>query len=259
LPFAKARYIPGTVSNIRPSDPNVSEFLVVWEDVEYGAYASILDVFAKHRVKIVLSQSFREEKSGSMVAILYGDTTEGDASSDEIKRELKSLKHVNDVDFISGRQTLFENFLFPQVSRGNRWMLLRIRTLASIEESISRQLGTPGNALMFSEGLATATEGQTYPGGVLATSSRDELLRNTCEGLRACGWGIFSIKVIPGGYEAKIEDPPVFEGAKQPGRFLCGVVAGIIQNAHGTELKVDESWIDPRSGTAFIRLSPLKS
>jgi hypothetical protein len=259
VPFTKPRYLPGTVSNIRPPDSNVTEFLVVWEDLDDGAYATILGVFANHRVKVLLSHSFREEKSGNMVAILYGDTSKSDASSDEIKRELKSLKHVNDADFISGRQTLFENFLFPQVSRGNRWMLLRVRTLASIEESISRQLGTPGNALMFSEGLATATEGQTYPGGVLATSNRDELLRNTCEGLRACGWGIFSIKVIPGGYEAKIEDPPVFEGAKQPGRFLCGVVAGIIQNAHGTELKIDESWIDPRSGTAFIRLSPSKS
>jgi hypothetical protein len=259
LSSAKPRYIPGTVSNIRPPDPNVTEFLVVWEDSDYGAYAAILSLFAKHRVKILLTQSFREEKSGNMVGILYGDTSKSDASSDEIKRELKSLEQVNEVNSISGRETLFENFLFPQVSRGNRWLLLRIRTLASIEESISRQLGSPGNALMFSEGLATATEGQTYPGGVLATSNRDELLRNTCEGLRACGWGIFSIKAIPGGYEAKIDDPPVFEGAKQPGRFLCGLVAGIIQNAHGTELKVEESWIDPRTGTAFIRLSASKS
>ena len=259
MPSTRPRYIPGTVSNIRPPEPNVTEFLVVWDDSDYGAYGAILGVFAKHRVKIILSQSFREEKSGNMVGILYGDISKGDASSDEIKRELKSLKNVSDVDSISGRETLFENFLFPQVSRGNRWLLLRIRTLASIEESISRQLGTPGSALMFSEGLATATEGQTYPGGVLSTSNRDDLLRNTCEGLRACGWGIFSIKVIPGGYEAKIEDPPVFEGAKQPGRFLCGLVAGIIQNAHGIELKVDESWIDPRSGTAFIRLSTSKS
>lgn len=243
-----------------PPGPNTYEFLVTWADSDFNNYPVILGTFTKHKANLLVTQSQLDDESNLKTALVYCDLGQADISAADLQKEIKKLGPVATVEWVSTQEVMFEKFYFPVVSRGNRWLIMRIRTLVNIEKEICEQLGTAGSALMFTEGVATGYEGSSYPGGVLSKSEKGKLLRNTADGLRACGWGLFDFKQQVGDrFDVTVEHPPLAEGASEPGRFLCGLVAGVLKSATGIDFKVDKSSIDSRTGRAEIRLSPVGS
>jgi len=252
------KYIPWNLTVAIKPGPGIYEFLVTWRDTELDTYPLVLGVFTRHKVKLLLTHNQVDEESKSMVAIVYCDISQADLSVQALKREIEILKPVNRVEFVSTQEEMFEKYLFPVVSRGNRWLIMRIRTLLNIENAVRDELGSGGAALMFREGIATGFEGSSYPGGVLAQSERGTLLRNTSDGLRACGWGVFDFKSVGEQYEVTIDDPPLMEGVVDSSRFICGLVAGVLKSASGFDFKVDKTSLDPKTGRVTIRLSRVK-
>jgi hypothetical protein len=251
-------YIPHTLIVTVKPEPGTYEFLVTWKDTERDAYPLILGVFTRHMVRLLLTHTQPDEDSKSMVAVVYCDITRADISVQSLKDELEILKPVSRVEFVSTHEAMFEKYLFPIVSRGNRWLIMRVRTLLNIENSIREKLGTGGSSLMFEEGVATGFEGSSYPGGVLSQSEKGELLRNTSDGLRACGWGVFDFKSVDDGFMVTIDDPPLLEGVPEPSRFICGLAAGVLKSAYISDFKVDDISFDPKTGRVTMRLSEIK-
>lgn len=250
---AKRRYYPRNLAVAATPGKDNYEYLVVW-DHEIPSLPKILEVFSRHRAKVILAHSQFEEKSGNVIGTFFYDLAEADEDAEGIRKEIKKLSSVRDAEVASTEHLLFDKFLFPVTVWGlHRVLVMRLTPLLNIESRLKRDLGSAGLAIMFREGEGYATETCNQYREVLGSVSREALLENIVDGVRATGWGIFDFKTTKEGYEVIVEDAPVLEGMTEPSRFLCGIVGGVIESVYGIKVKVVESDIDVKSGEARMK------
>ncbi len=253
----KRKYYPRNLAVASTPGENIFEFLVVW-DHELPSLPRILEVFSKHKAKVILAHSQVEESTGKVVGTFFYDLSLADRDADGIRKEIKGLSFVRDVEVASTEHSLFDKFLFPITVWGrHRVLVMRLTPLLNIESRLKRELGSAGLAIMFREGEGYATETCNQYRQVLGTVSQESLLENISDGLRATGWGVFDFKTTKQGYDVTVDDAPTIEGTTEPSRFLCGVIAGIVESVYAIKVKVGESAVDPKSGRASVRLSKI--
>jgi hypothetical protein len=132
---------------------------------------------------------------------------------------------------------------------------MRLDPLLNIENRLDQELGSAGSAIMFREGEGYAVETLNQYRQVLGSVSQESLLDNVKDGLRATGWGIFDFKTTKDGYEVAVQEAPLIKGMPEPSRFLCGIIAGIVESVYAVKVKVDQSTVDSKSGRVLVRLS----
>jgi len=249
----KPRYFPRNLGVSSPPGVNVHEFLVVWNH-ELGSLAKILQVFSTHKVKVILTHSQLEE--GTVVGTYFCDMTKADQTVEGVRKAIKELNFVRSADAASAEQSLFDKFLFPVTVWGReRVIVMRMSPLLNIEKRLAQELGSAGSAIMFREGEGYAAETIGQYRTALGNVSTDLLMENVVDGLRATGWGLFEFKESKDGYEVTVRDAPMFADTSEPSRFLCGVIAGILETALSVRMKIVESTVEPKSGRVFVRLS----
>ena len=251
----RPRYFPRNVGVSSPPGENVHEFLVVWNH-ELGSLAKILQVFSTHKAKVIVTHSQLDDATGMVVGTCYCDMTRADQTVEGMRKEIKALGFVQSVDSASAKQSLFDKFFFPVTVWGrDRVIIMRMEPLLNIERRLAEELGSAGSAIMFREGEGYATETIGQYRKVLRNASAETLLENVKDGLRATGWGLFEFKESKEGYEVTVHEAPRFAGTTEPSRFLCGVIAGILESLLSVRMKIVESTVDPKSGRVFVRLS----
>ncbi len=251
----KPRYFPRNVGVSSPPGENVQEFLVVWNH-ELGSLAKILQVFSTHKAKVIVTHSQLDEATGTVVATCYCDMTRADLTVEGIRKEIKGLGFVQQVDSASANQSLFDKFLFPVTVWGrDRVIIIRLDPLLNIERRLAEELGSAGSAIMFREGESYATETLVQYRKALGNVSAQVLLENVVDGLRATGWGLFEFKESKDGYDVTVHEAPRFQGKTEPSRFLCGIIAGILESVLSVRMKIVESTVDPKSGMVSVKLS----
>jgi hypothetical protein len=249
----KRRYYPRNLAVASTRGKDVYEFLVVWNH-EIPSLPRILEVFSKHKAKVLLAHSQVEEKTGSVIGTFFYDLAEADEDAEGIRKEIKKLSFVRDAEVASTENSLFDKFLFPVTVWGQqRVLVMRLNPLLNIESRLKRDLGSAGLAIMFREGEGYATETVAQYREVLGSVTRESLLENIIDGLRATGWGIFEFRTTKEGYEVIVQEAPVIEGMTEPSRFVCGIVGGVIESVYGIKVKVVESDIDRKSGEARMK------
>jgi hypothetical protein len=257
MPSAKPAYLPRNLPLSHGRGYKMYEFLVVWRH-EFDSLTRILDVFAKNKAKVVLAHSQLDEYTSADVGTFHCDLAPADKSADEIKREIEGLAFVQRVDVASLEHSLFDKFLFPVLIMGRRVLVMRLEPLLGIEKSLTQELGSAGGTIMFREGESYASETIAQYRVALGKVTDEDLMANVIDGLRATGWGVFDFRTKPAGYEVTVDGAMETE-ASLPSRFLCGIIAGILETVYGGRLKVDESTVDSRSGRVVVRLSSVSS
>ena len=251
----KPRYFPRNVGVSSPPGENVHEFLVVWNH-ELGSMAKILQTFSTHKAKVIVTHSQLDQATGTGVATCYCDMTQADQTVEGLRKAIKGLSFVQSVDAASANQSLFDKFFFPVTVWGrDRVIIMRLDPLLNIERRLAEELGSAGSAIMFREGESYATETIGQYRNVLGNVSTDVLLENVVDGLRATGWGLFEFKESKDGYEVTVRDAPMLASTTEPSRFLCGIIAGILESVLSVGMKIAESTVEPKSGRVFVRLS----
>lgn len=255
LGFYQMRYFTRNIGVASPPGENVHEFLVVWKH-EFGALPRILEVFSTHKAKVLLTHSQLDEATNAVVGTYYCDLTQADTSVDALRKAIKGLSFVQDVESASAELSLFDKFLFPVTVWGrDRVIVMRLDPLLNIEKRLTQELGSAGGAIMFREGEGYASETMDQYRKALPEVSVETLLENVRDGLRATGWGLFEFKQSKDGYEVTVEDAPMLVGTSEPSRFLCGIIVGILESAMSVKMKVVESRVETKSGRVFVRLS----
>jgi hypothetical protein len=251
----KANYFPRNVGVSPPPGENVHEFLVVWSD-ELGALEKILQVFSAHKVKVIVTHSQPDEAAGTVIGTCYCEMPKGGQTVEALRKAIKALGFVRSVDSASAERSLFDKFFFPVTVWGReRVIIMRMDPLLNIEKRLAQELGSAGSAIMFREGEGYATETVGQYRKALGSASVDTLLDNVKDGLRATGWGLFEFKESKEGYDVTVRDAPRLRDAVEPSRFLCGVIAGILESVFSVRMKVVESTLDPNSARVFVRLT----
>ncbi len=251
----KARYLPRNLGLSSTPGDNACEFLVVWKH-ELGYLERILEVFTRHKAKVVLTHSQLMENASMVLGTYYCDMSRADQPADSILKEIESLAFVRSVDLANTQKSGFDKFLFPVTVWGrNRVLIMRLDPLLNIEKRLGQELGSAGSAIMFREGESYATETWNQYKSALGDATLETHFENVIDGLRATGWGIFEFRNSNGGYEVTVQDPPTLDGTAEPSRFLCGVIAGILESAHSTKVKVVESAVDRKNGKLTVKLS----
>lgn len=249
----KPRYFPRNLGVSSPPGDNIHEFLVVWNH-EFGSLAKILQVFSAHKVKVILTHSQLDD--GTVVGTYFCDMTKADQTVEGMQKAIKELSFVRSVDAASAESSLFDKFLFPVTVWGReRVIIMRLSPLLNIERRLVEELGSAGSAIMFREGEGYATETIAQYRAALGEVSTGVLLGNVVDGLRATGWGLFEFKESKDGYEVTVHDAPMLATTSEPSRFLCGIIAGILETVLSARMKVVESTVEPKSGRVFVRLS----
>jgi hypothetical protein len=250
----KPRYFSRNLGLASPPGDNVHEFLVVWNH-ELGSLAKVLQVFSAHKAKVIIAHSQLDEGTGMVVGTFYCDTTRADQTVEGMQKAIKELSFVRSVD-ASAESSLFDKFLFPVTVWGReRVIIMRLSPLLNIERRLAEELGSAGSAIMFREGEGYATETIAQYRAALGEVSAGVLLGNVIDGLRATGWGLFEFKETKDGYEVTVHDTPTMATTTEPSRFLCGIIAGILEAVLSVKMKVVESTIEAKSGRMFVRLS----
>ena len=251
----KPKYFPRNLAISYKPGFKVYEFLVVWKH-EFGSLVMILDVLSRHRVKVLLTHSQLDEDTGMAVGTYYCDLTQADQPVESLRKEIQGLDFVRSADYVSTEQAMFDKFLFPVTIWGrNRVLIIRLDPLLNIEKRLGQELGSAGGAIMFREGEGYATETLVQYRKVLGNVTEQALMENVKDGLRATGWGVFDFQTTKQGYEVTVQDAPLVDGGAQPSRFLCGIIAGILESVYATKVKVVDSTVDPASGKASVKLS----
>ncbi len=255
----KPRYFPRNVGVSAPPGENVHEFLVVWTH-ELGALEKILQVFSMHKVKVIVTNSQPDEATGTVIGTYYCEMAKGGQTVEAVRMAIKALSFVRSVDSASSEQSLFDKFFFPVTVWGReRVIIMRLDPLVNIEKSLAQELGSAGSAIMFREGESYATETIGQYRRVLGDVSTETLLENVKDGLRATGWGLFEFKESNDGYDVTVRDAPRFGGTTEPSRFLCGIIAGILESVFSVRMKIVGSTFDPKSASVFVRLTRITS
>ena len=182
--------------------------------------------------------------------------TKADQTVEGVRKAIKELSFVRSVDAASAESSLFDKFLFPVTVWGReRVIVMRMNPLLNIEKRLVQELGSAGSAIMFREGEGYAAETIGQYRAALGSVSTEVLLRNVVDGLRATGWGLFEFKESKDGYEVTVNDAPMLASTSEPSRFLCGVIAGILESVLSVRMKIVESTVEPKSGRVLVRLS----
>ena len=251
---AKTKYFPRNLAVASSRNEDVYEFLVVW-DHQIESLPEILRVFSKHKAKVTLAHSQLDEDTDTVVGTFFYNLAKADESAENIGKEIKTLRFVRTVEVASTANSLFDKFLFPVTIWGQeRVVMMRMEPLLNIERRLVQELGSAGSAIMFreGEGYATATVDQYRK--VLGSVTIESLLENLRDGLRATGWGIFEFEATKDGYVVTVESAPALPQATEPSRFLCGIIAGILEALLSANMSVVESNIDQKSGRVVVKL-----
>jgi len=239
-----------------PGD-GIYEFLVVWNH-EHPSLPKILDVFARHKAKVILAHS-QVGEGDIVVGTFFCGLAQADRDAEHIRKEIEGLSFVQTVEVASAEHSLFDKFLFPVTVWGrHRVLVMRLDPLLNIENRLNQELGSAGSAIIFREGEDYAVETLNQYRQVLGSVSQESLLDNVKDGLRATGWGIFDFKTTKDGYEVAVQEAPLIKGMPEPSRFLCGIIAGIVESVYAVKVKVDQSRVDSKSGSVFVRLSKIQ-
>jgi len=232
----------------------IYEFLVVWNH-EHPSLPKILEVFAKHKAKVILAHS-QVEEGDLVVGTFFCGLAQADQNAEGIRKEIKGLGFVRSVEVANTEHSLFDKFLFPVTVWGrNRVLVMRLDPLLNIEKRLAQDLGSAGSAIMFREGEGYAAETLSQYRQLLGSVTKESLLENVKDGLRATGWGIFDFKTTNDGYEVTVQEAPLIKEMPEPSRFLCGIIAGIVESIYAIRVKVVESTVELKSGRVFVRLS----
>ena len=197
-----------------------------------------------------------EENGTIVVGTFYCDMSKADQVAESLRKEIRGLGFVRSAECESSQLSVFDKFLFPVTVWGrNRVLIMRLDPLLNIEKRLGRELGSAGSAIMFREGESYATETWNQYKSALGEATLETHFENVIDGLRATGWGLFEFKTTKDGYEVTVQDPPTLGDSEEPSRFLCGVIAGILESAHSMKVRVVESTVDRKSGKLTVRLS----
>jgi len=252
---AKSRYIPRNIGVAAPPGEKVYEFIVIWEH-EFGSLAKILKVFAEHEAKVLLTHSQLDAHTNTVVGTFFCETAQADGPMEDLQEEIAHLRFVHHVEFTSIANTHFDKFLFPITVMGrDRVIVMRLDPLLNVEKRLTDQLGTAGSAIMFSEGESYAMETLDQYRNDLGKVSDEALLETVKDGLRATGWGLFEFKALKDGYLVTVDGPPIEEGATEPSKFLCGIIAGIYESLYSSKVRIAESRLDQEKRQVTVRLS----
>ena len=251
----KPRYFPRNIGVSSPPGESVHEFVVVWRH-EFGSLPKILDVFSRHKAKVLLTHSQLDRPTNTVVGTFFCDVAQADQSVEELRKEIRNLDFVQDADFASAQRSIFDKFLFPVTVWGrDRVIVMRMDPMFNIERRLTAELGSAGAAIMFGEGEGYSSETIKHYQEVLGGVSAEMLLENVEDGLRATGWGLFDFKETKEGYVVTVQDAPTLKGATEPSRFLCGVIAGILESIFSVKMKVVESTLDYEGQRVIVRLA----
>jgi len=255
--LAKSRYFSRNLAISYRPGYKVYEFLVVWQH-EFGSLGNILGVLSKHNAKVLMTHTQLDEETDAVVGTFYCNLTRADQPVENIRRGIKELPFVRSADYVSTEKSMFDKFLFPVTIWGrNRVLIMRLSPLLNIEKRLGEELGSAGRAIMFREGESYAGETLSQYRAVLGSIPPESLLENVKDGLRATGWGIFEFRTTTSGYEVTVSEAPLLESEKEPSRFLCGIIAGILESVYSIKVKIVESRIDSKSGNVVVNLSQI--
>lgn len=252
---AKPRYFPRNLAVASTRGEDVYEYLVVWEH-QLDSLPKMLEIFSKHKAKVILAHSQLDESTDTVVGTFFYDLAKADESAENLGKEIKELDFVRTVEVASTENSLFDKFLFPVTIWGReRVIVMRLDPLLNIEKRLVQELGSAGSAIMFreGEGYAAATIAQYRK--ALGSVTVESLLENVKDGLRATGWGLFDFKEAKDGYVVTVEEAAALTDSAEPSRFLCGIIAGILETLLSMKMKIVESTLDPRSGQVLVKLS----
>jgi hypothetical protein len=257
LPPTKSRYFPRNIGLFSWPGETVYEFLIVWTH-EFHSLGTITDVFSKHKAKILMTHSELDGDTNTVVGTCYCDLAQADQTAEGIRKEIKGLGFVRSADFVGTKESPVDKFYFPiLIFGGLRVLIMRVDALANMEKRLGEELGSAGGAIIFREGESYAAETMRNFKMVMENPTSESLLQSVKDVLRATGWGLFEFKVSKDDYLVTVDCAPQLEATTEPSRFLCGIIAGIVESVFSIKVRVVESKLDPEEGSLFVRLSKI--
>jgi hypothetical protein len=100
----KPRYFPMNLAVASAPGDGIYEFLVVWNH-EHPSLPKILDVFARHKAKVVLAHS-QVVEGDIVVGTFFCGLAQADRDAEHIRKEIKGLSYVQTVEVASAEHPL---------------------------------------------------------------------------------------------------------------------------------------------------------
>ena len=247
-------YYPFKISYSGTTDPKQHSFLVSGKDEKrVSTQGQVLNLFLKHRMKIVSHWGYTNEDRREFVLCLNCDMRNSDITPDGLVLELRLLKAVRNARSIRMQNRLFDGFFFPIMLLENRVLILDSQFPSLIE----RELKAPEQKAAIAEvGRIYALDIIRQIRSKLPPYLPEKILQeNVLDYFKAAGIGRFNLLVEEKSIQATIRDPPLSErGDAMGNHFIHGIVVGIIESLYERETKVVEDLFDPRTGRLFIVL-----
>jgi hypothetical protein len=224
-------YVPLPLSLSKPSGDSVHEVFLTWKH-EDSAQQKILDLLDRTAINVEMAYSFHDLPSDRFVGIFFCDFSSSKVPLEGLAEELKKLPFVVDAHSADMSGSIFEKFSFPPVIMNkHRVMIMRAEPLLRVERRLRERLGTAGTVMLYEEGKIYAKDVIRHYMEFIPNASKEALLENLKDGLRATGFGIFRFDRISEGYLVKIEHPPLLQDvASMETGFLRGIAAGVIES-----------------------------
>ncbi|MDG7010817.1 MAG: hypothetical protein JRN57_01730 [Nitrososphaerota archaeon] len=250
-------YLPRFLMSTRPPGDNVYEVLVVGEDA-VGVLNKVTEVFSQSGVNFISSHGQVDEAAKLFANAFFCDLSKAKMGPDELRRKLASLPFVRDVKVAPMHGAMHEEFMFPMSTVfDGRVLMVGASAFGQVEGRLVEIFGSAGEVMAYEQGraysVATLADMEDYRKKVGATWD----LGNIMSWIRAQGWAVAEITETPELYGVKLSSIPTLKGERVSaglGRFLTGMMVGMLEYHAGQRLAADPTDYDPASNSYSFKV-----
>ena len=224
-PFV-SRFIMATV----PPGDDVYELFVRGADV-IGAVNKITGVLSDGGVNFTSSHGQMDEDGKTFANAFFCTMGGAKLSPEDLKRRVEKLPFVTEVRLEPMKGGMYEKFMFPlKAMFAGRVLSVGASAFADMEERLTEIFGSAGGTMAYEQGKAYAESTIADLGSYMEKVGARWDLGNIQDLFRAQGWGVVGITETATGYEVSVKHPPVGKKEEGPGRFVVGMIIGMLEH-----------------------------
>jgi hypothetical protein len=228
---AAPEYHPNRIGLTSSGGPADCEILVWGRGDDFEAIPKALETCLNHGAKLLTISSYFDKVSRNFQLHLCCDLSSLDTPLDGLLIKIRKVKSVKDAQLKSLKGRLFSAQLFPLTFTDKyRVAALGSHLIVELDKRLNEIVGSKGRVVLSEEGRQFALELAELAAKSCPNSSKEEILENVRNALRAGGWGDFTFQTEEASTTAHaiVVDPPTLGGdlADGPG-FIGGIAEGI--------------------------------
>ena len=214
----------------RPPGDDVYELFVRGTDV-IGAVNKITGILSDKGVNFASLHGQLDEDGKTFVNVFFCAMGGAKLSPEDLKKKVEKLPFVTEVRLEPMKGGMYEKFMFPlKAMFAGRVLTVGASAFADMEDRLTEIFGSAGGTMAYEQGKAyaesTIADLRKYMERVDARWD----LANIQDLFRAEGWGVVRITETGTGYEVSVKRPPVGKKEEGPGRFVVGMIVGMLEH-----------------------------